>query len=100
MELHFQERLFEAVWDEDEQVGVLALEVILKNAACFSPLEQGSRIVRLFVDSLTSKNEKMAVAATSLMGEAYQKLQLVILRSESHCLGFWKSLVELSQCGN
>lgn len=34
------------------------------------------------------------------MGEAYQKLQNVILRSEAHCVKFWKSLVELSQSKN
>lgn len=38
--------------------------------------------------------------ATSLMGEAYQKLQQAILRNENHCLRFWKSLVELSQTKN
>ena len=34
------------------------------------------------------------------MGDSYQKLQHVILRSETHCIRFWKSLVELSQSKN
>jgi hypothetical protein len=76
---------------------VLALEVILKNATRFSLEEQSSRIVKLFVDSLTSKKEKIALVATHLMGQAYQKLLHVVLRSEHLSVRFWKSLIELSQ---
>ena len=79
---------------------MVAVEAILRNAGRFSALEQGSRIVKLFVDALTSKRERVAVVATELMGEAYQKLQAVILRSEGLCVRFWKSLVELSQSRN
>jgi len=75
----------------------MALDVILRNASKFGQIEQSSRILKLFVDSLTSKNEKIAVLATSLMGETYQKLQHVLLKNEPHCIRFWKSLVELSQ---
>ena len=49
-------------------MAVLALEVILNNASKFGQIEQTSRIVKLFVDSLTSKSEKIAFTATSLMG--------------------------------
>jgi|688.fasta_scaffold1028803_2 hypothetical protein len=34
----------------------MALEVILRNTTKFSLEEQGSRIVKLFIDSMTSKN--------------------------------------------
>jgi hypothetical protein len=34
----------------------MALKVILKNVTRFSVEEQASRIVKLFIDSLTSKN--------------------------------------------
>lgn len=42
----------------------MALEVILKNATRFSIEEQSSRIVKLFIDSLTSKKEKIALMAS------------------------------------
>jgi hypothetical protein len=60
---------------------VLALEVILKNAARFSLEEQGTRIAKLFIDSLTAKRERIAVLATQLLGEAYQKLLPSILKN-------------------
>lgn len=97
IELHLQEKIYELVWGENEEIGVLALEVILKNATRFSLEEQSSRIVKLFVDSLTSKKEKIALVATHLMGQAYQKLLHVVLRSEHLSVRFWKSLIELSQ---
>ena len=56
IELHLQEKIYEAVWDDNEEIGVLALESILRNATKFSLEEQNSRIVKLFIDSLTSKN--------------------------------------------
>ena len=56
MELHFQERIFEAVWGQDEEISVIALETILRNASRFGQIEQSSRIIKLFVDSLTSKS--------------------------------------------
>ena len=68
VELHFQERIFEAVWGEDEEIGILALEVILRNVSRFGQIEQSSRIVKLFVDSLTSKSDRMALVAIELMG--------------------------------
>ena len=34
----------------------MALEIVLRNATKFSLEEQGSRIIKLFIDSLTSKN--------------------------------------------
>jgi hypothetical protein len=34
----------------------MALEVILRNTTKFTIEEQSSRIVRLFIDSMTSKN--------------------------------------------
>jgi hypothetical protein len=85
------------VWDENEDIGVLALEAILRNATRFSLEEQSSRIVKLFIDSLTSKKERVALLASQLLGEAYEKLLHIILRSEHNCVRFWKSLVELSQ---
>jgi hypothetical protein len=53
--------------------------------------------VKLFIDSLTAKSEKTALVAVEAMGEIYQKLQGVIMQSETNCIRFWKSLVELSQ---
>ena len=50
---------------------MLALESILKNVGRFSAEEQGSRIVKLFIDSLTSKREKIMVLATEMMGSAF-----------------------------
>jgi hypothetical protein len=55
IELHLQEKIYEAVWDENEEIAALALQTILKNARRFSVEEQSSRIVKLFIDSLTSK---------------------------------------------
>jgi hypothetical protein len=81
IELHFQEKIYETVWDENEEVCRLALEAIFKNVTKFSLEEQSSRIVKLFIDSLTSKNEKTAIMTTELMGEVYQKLQNVILKN-------------------
>lgn len=46
----------------------LSLAVIFKNITKFSIEEQSSRIVKLFIDSLTSKNEKIAMMATETMG--------------------------------
>ena len=46
----------------------MALNVVLKNVSKFSVEEQGSRIVKLFIDSMTSKNEKVAIIVTGLMG--------------------------------
>jgi hypothetical protein len=97
IELHFQERIYETVWDENEEVSRLALEAILRNATRFSPEEQASRIVKLFIDSLTAKSERTAGVATEAMGEVYQKLRGVILQNEGNCIRFWKSLIELSQ---
>lgn len=34
------------------------------------------------------------------MGEAYEKLINIIMKSESNCTRFWRSLVELAQCRN
>lgn len=59
----------------------MALNVVLKNVSKFSVEEQGSRIVKLFIDSMTSKNEKVAIIVTGLMGEIYEKLQGIILKS-------------------
>jgi hypothetical protein len=98
--LHLQEKIYESVWDENEEIGILALEVILKNATRFSIEEQSSRIVKLFIDSLTSKKEKISLMASELMGEAYEKLLNIILKNESNCIRFWKSLIELSQSKN
>lgn len=100
IELHLQEKIYECVWDENEEIGIMALEVILKNAIKFSIEEQSSRIVKLFIDSLTSKKEKISVMASELMGEAYQKLLNIILKNETNCIRFWKSLIELSQSKN
>ncbi len=69
----------------------------MKHATRFSLEEQSSRIVKLFIDSLTSKKERVALLASQLLGEAYEKLLHIILRSEHNCIRFWKSLVELSQ---
>lgn len=55
IELHLQEKIYEAVWDENEEIAALALQTILKNGRRFSVEEQSSRIVKLFIDSLTSK---------------------------------------------
>ena len=55
-------------------MGVLALETILKQPTKFSIEEQSSRIIKLFLDSLTSKNEKVCNMTTSLMGDVYQKV--------------------------
>ena len=46
----------------------MALETILRNATKFSIEEQSSRIVKLFIDSMTSKNEKIAAMITGFMG--------------------------------
>ena len=74
----------------------MALEIILKNATKFSIEEQSSRIIKLFIDSLTSKNEKIAIMVTSIMGETYQKLQGILLKNEANCVRFWKSLIEVA----
>ena len=59
----------------------MALETILRNTTKFSIEEQSSRIVKLFIDSMTSKNEKIAAMITGFMGEIYQKLQGIILKN-------------------
>lgn len=59
----------------------MALETILRNITKFSIEEQSSRIVKLFIDSMTSKNEKIATMVTGFMGEIYQKLQGIILKN-------------------
>lgn len=56
IELHLQEKVYETIYDENEEIGLMALEVMLRNATKFSLEEQGSRIVKLFIDSMTSKN--------------------------------------------
>ena len=56
IELHLQEKVYETIYDENEEIGLMALEVMLQNATKFSLEEQGSRIVKLFIDSMTSKN--------------------------------------------
>lgn len=81
IELHLQEKVYETIYDENEEIGLMALEVMLRNATKFSLEEQGSRIVKLFIDSMTSKNQKIVLMATSFMGETYQKLQNIILKS-------------------
>lgn len=78
----------------------MALKVILENASKFSLQERSSRIVKLFIDALTAKGEKMAVMATQLMGPTYEKLLGVIMRKEEHCMAFWRAVVELSQSRN
>ena len=50
---------------------MMSLRVILKNITRFSIEEQSSRIVKLFIDSLTSKNERICLMVTELMGEVY-----------------------------
>lgn len=37
---------------------------------------------------------------TGMMGEIYEKLQGIILKSEVHCLKFWKSLIEVAESKN
>jgi hypothetical protein len=37
VELHLQEKIYESVWDQNEEIAALALETILVNAAKFSP---------------------------------------------------------------
>ncbi len=59
------------MYDENEEIGVMSLRVILKNITRFSIEEQSSRIVKLFIDSLTSKNERICLMVTELMGEVY-----------------------------
>lgn len=81
IELHLQEKIYETVYDENEEIGLMALETILRNVTKFSIEEQGSRIVKLFIDSMTSKSEKIVLMTTSFMGETYQKLQNIILKS-------------------
>lgn len=81
------------MWDENEEVCRLALEAILRNVTRFSPEEQATRIVKLFIDSLTAKSERTALVATEVMGEVYQKLQGVIMQNEANCIRFWKSLI-------
>ena len=81
IELHLQEKIYETVYDENDEIGLMALEIILRNVSKFSIEEQGSRIVKLFIDSMTSKSEKIVLMTTSFMGETYQKLQNIILKS-------------------
>lgn len=69
------------MYDENVEVGLMALEVILRNTIKFSIEEQASRIVKLFIDSMTSKNEKIALMATSFMGQTFQNLQSIIVKS-------------------
>jgi hypothetical protein len=38
--------------------------------------------------------------ATSFMGETYEKLQNIILKSEQNSMRFWKSLIEVAQSKN
>jgi len=66
--LHLQEKVYEAVWDENEDIAELALSTILKNTSKFSIEEQNSRIVKLFIDSLTSKREKIMILTTEMLG--------------------------------
>lgn len=56
IELHLQEKIYETIYDENEEIGCMALNVVLENVSKFSVEEQGSRIIKLFIDSLTSKN--------------------------------------------
>lgn len=100
IELHLQEKVYEAVWDENEDIAELALSTILKNTSKFSIEEQNSRIVKLFIDSLTSKREKIMILTTEMLGQTYQKLLNCILGNETLCLRFWKSLIELSLSKN
>ena len=81
IELHLQEKIYETVYDENDEIGLMALETILRNVTKFSIEEQGSRIVKLFIDSMTSKSEKIVLMTTSFMGETYEKLQNIILKS-------------------
>lgn len=100
IEIYLQEKIYEMVYDENEEIGLMALELILRNATRFSLEEQSSRIVKLFIDSLTSKNEKIAMLVTSFMGETYHKLQGIILKSEHNCIKLWKSLIEVAESKN
>lgn len=59
----------------------MSLKVILKNVTRFSIEEQSSRIVKLFIDSLTSKNEKVCLMVTQIMGEVYEKLINIIMKN-------------------
>lgn len=74
----------------------MALSVVLNNVNKFSVEEQGSRIVKLFIDSLTSKSERIVMMVSGIMGEIYEKLQYIIVKNESNCLKFWKSFLEVA----
>ena len=91
--MHLQEKIYEAVWEENEEVAALALQTILTNATKFSTEEQNTRIVKLFIDSLTSKREKVALAASELLGQTYQKLLPSILSNEFLVIRFWRALL-------
>lgn len=56
IEIHLQEKLFEAVYDKNEEIGLCALEAILAHCEYFSLEEKSSRVVKLFVDSIMSKH--------------------------------------------
>ena len=74
----------------------MALGVVLDNVTKFTVEEQGSRIMKLFLDSLTSKSERIVLKVTGMMGDVYEKLQHIILKSETNCLKFWKSFLEVA----
>lgn len=59
----------------------MALKVIFRNITRFSIEEQSSRIVKLFIDSLTSKNDKVQIMVTQLMGEVFEKLINIIMKN-------------------
>ncbi len=99
IELHFQEKIYEIVY-EHEEISVIALEVIMDNMIYFSVEEQSTRIAKLYVDSLTSKNEKFGKFVTERMGPIFAKLQNILMTNETIYMKFWKSLIELAQCKN
>ena len=88
------------MYHQNEEIGLLALEAILRNATKFSEEEQNSRILKLYIDSLTSKNEKVAILVTSMMGETYQKLEQSIIKAEASCAKFWNALIEVASSKN
>lgn len=64
----------ELVYDKDDNVGITALELIMKNCELFRKEEQHNRIAKLFVDAMTSREEKTILMISAIMGEVYEKV--------------------------
>ena len=68
LEVHLQEKLMETVYDKNEDVGACALSLIMGNCELFSREEQENRVIKLFVEAMTSRDEKVVLMISKIMG--------------------------------